>query len=102
LVRYLLNLFSNKVISLITNTAIRDSIIRRMLGTVIANSVDSHKSSLAKTAAAEPILIESAERSNEFGASLSIRVINLVAGTLRAGSVDKIISKFANAGLLFI
>jgi len=98
----LLNLFSNKVISLITNTAIRDSIIRRMLGTVIANSVDSYKSSLAKTAAAEPILIESAERSNEFGASLSIRVINLVAGTLRAGSVDKIISKFANASLLFI
>lgn len=102
MVRYLLNLFSNKVISLVTNTAIRDSIIRRMLGTVIANSVDSHKSSLTKTAAAEPIFIESAERSYEFGASLSIRVINLVAGTLRAGSVDKIISKFANAGLLFI
>jgi hypothetical protein len=100
LVRNLLDLLSYKVISVVADTAISDSVITRMLGTTVANSIDSDKSSLAEAAASEPVLIESADGSDKCGASLSGRIIDLVAATLRAGSIDKVVSKFANAGLL--
>ena len=100
MVRNLLDLLSYKVISVVADTAISDSVITRMLGTTVANSIDSDKSSLAETAASKPVLIESADGSDKYGASLSDRIIDLVAGTLRAGSIDKVVSKFANAGLL--
>ena len=100
MVRNLLNLFSNKIVSLVANTTISDSIISRMLRTMVADSIYFNKSSLTKTATAKPIFIESAERSNQYGAGLSVRVINFVASTLRAGSIYKIKSEFADTSLL--
>lgn len=72
-----------------------------MLRAGVADAVDPNKSSLAKTAAAEPILVESADRRNEFITDLVCSVVDLVVGALTAVSVNEVVSEFADTGLLF-
>ena len=100
LVRNLLHLLANEVISSIGDAAVRIKVIGRVLWTHSTDSLDLYVLILAEAAAAEPKLVEAAEWTHESGARLVGSVVDIVVRALAAVSVDKIEAKGADAGLL--
>jgi hypothetical protein len=66
----------------------------------VTDAVDFYKSSLAKTAAAEIIFIESAGWRNDFTASLGYSIVDLIVGALTTSSINKVVPKCTCASLL--
>lgn len=75
-------------------------IVGGVLRAGIADSVDFDEASLAKTAAAEPILIDAADGTNEGCTGLVNSVVNVVFWALAAVSIDEVVSERADASLL--
>lgn len=97
----MLDLFSHEVVSFITDAAVSMKVVGGVLGTAVADSVDSDEPPLAKTAASEPILVEPTLWRHKRSASLVGSAIDLIVSTLAADSVDEVVPESTHAGLLF-
>lgn len=96
----LFDIFSGEKVAFVADTAVSLGIIARVPGAGNALSIDFDVTSLAETAAAEPILMPAADRADERGAALVDTVVDLVISALAAGSIDGVVPERADAGLL--